>query len=158
LNTQEYIESGKLEAYLIGITSDEDTREVETMVTAFPEISIALSKLEGDISTHFMTNAITPPPVLKEKLATDNRQQAIKKWDFNQQRSQAEQSPKENYIAVEFDDTYLKVHKYWRPAFIGVFILSKILLATAIYFYFKADSVAQENKRLKEQIELNSVK
>jgi hypothetical protein len=38
------------------------------------------------------------------------------------------------YIA---DTTHIRVRKYWRYIFILVFILSKVFLATSIYFYLE---------------------
>jgi hypothetical protein len=36
---------------------------------------------------------------------------------------------------VEASSELIKVHKYWRTAFIAIFILSKILLVLAIYYF-----------------------
>lgn len=158
MNTQAYIKSGILEAYLIGIASEEDVKEVETMKVAYPEISIALSDLQSDIIEHFQTSAITPPPVLRYNLILDTPQTEIKKWDFAQQGTNFQEknsNSKDSYVEVEFDNTHIKVHKYWRPAFIGVFILSKIFLVLALYFYFKSDSLQQENLRLKQELKVS---
>jgi hypothetical protein len=158
LNTQAYIESGILEAYLIGIASDEDVEEVETLQATYPEISLALKSLQTDIVQHFHTSAITPPPVLRDELMFEKPQSEVKKWDFTQQGTNAKQEnrdSKKHYVEVEFDNTHIKVHKYWRPAFIGVFILSKIFLVLALYFYFKSDSLQQENLRLKQELKVS---
>jgi hypothetical protein len=161
LNTQAYIESGILEAYLIGIASDDDVKEVEAMQATYPEISLALSSLQTDIIQHFHTSAITPPPVLRDELMFKKPQNEVKKWDFAQQATNTQRDKrdsKNNYVEVEFDNTHIKVHKYWRPAFIGVFILSKIFLALALYFYFKSDSLQQENLRLKQELKISTNK
>lgn len=39
-----------------------------------------------------------------------------------------------SYVA---DDTHIRVRKYWRYIFITVFVLSKIFLATSIYFFLE---------------------
>ncbi|PWK26793.1 hypothetical protein LV89_02302 [Arcicella aurantiaca] len=161
MNTQAYIESGILEAYLIGIASDDDVKEVEAMQTTYPEISLALNNLQTDIIQHFNTSAITPPPVLRDELMLKKPQTEVKKWDFTQQGTNAQQEnrdSKNNYVEVEFDNTHIKVHKYWRPAFIGVFILSKVFLILALYFYFKSDSLQQENLRLKQELKISTNK
>jgi hypothetical protein len=161
LNTQAYIKSGILEAYLIGIASEEDVKEVEAMKVAYPEISMALSDLQTDIVEYFHTSAITPPPVLRNELRLDYPQTEIKKWDFSQQGTNFQEKNKDSkdrYVEVEFDNTHIKVHKYWRPAFIGVFILSKIFLVLALYFYFKSDSLQQENLRLKQELQISTGK
>ncbi|MES2518165.1 MAG: hypothetical protein V4585_08665 [Bacteroidota bacterium] len=161
MKTQEYIQSGILEAYLIGIASEEDAQEVELMQASNPRISTALTNLQTDIVQYFNTNAVPPPPILKSKLAFDDTQNEIKKWDFTQQGTNSKSknlNTKENFVEVEFDNTHIKVHKYWRPTFIAVFVLSKIFLALALYFYFKSDSVEQENARLKQELEIRAGK
>jgi predicted MFS family arabinose efflux permease len=46
----------------------------------------------------------------------------------------------------------MRVHKVWRWVFAAVFILGKIFLAAAIYFYLE-NRQAQENiKELKQQL------
>jgi hypothetical protein len=47
------------------------------------------------------------------------------------------------YIA---DTTHIRVRKYWRYVFILVFILSKVFLATSIYFFLEYKHY-QEQKR-----------
>jgi hypothetical protein len=47
------------------------------------------------------------------------------------------------------------VHKLWRPAFIAVFILSKIFLIAGLYFYFKSVSPQEELQKIKTVMQLN---
>lgn len=47
----------------------------------------------------------------------------------------------------------MTLQKYWRLIFIVVFILSKIFLLLAIYFYIKYKDIQFENQRLKYLIE-----
>ena len=49
---------------------------------------------------------------------------------------------------VDVDETHIRVHKYWRPAFIAVFVLSKIFLILGLYYYFKASSLEKEMLRM----------
>jgi hypothetical protein len=44
------------------------------------------------------------------------------------------------------DTTHIRVRKYWRYVFILVFILSKVFLATSIYFFLEYKH-AQEQKK-----------
>ncbi len=47
----------------------------------------------------------------------------------------------------------ISVQSYWRWIFITVFILSKVFLIFAIYFYIKYKDAEFENRRIKYQIE-----
>ncbi|WP_353717698.1 hypothetical protein [Dyadobacter sp. 676] len=46
----------------------------------------------------------------------------------------------------------MKVHKLWRPAFIAVFILSKIFLIAGLYFYFKSVAQQEELEKIKTEM------
>ncbi|GEM_PF-6345812 len=47
----------------------------------------------------------------------------------------------------------ITVQKYWRLIFVLVFILSKVFLLLAIYFYIKYKDIEFENQRLKYQMQ-----
>lgn len=156
MKNQEYIQSGILESYLLGIVSEEEQREVEQRVLIDNEVAKALQSIEIDIANHYLTNAVPPPPNVREAILLNANKNELKKWQqqnntFKKATNHTEQ-PK--YLEVEVDNTHIKVHKYWRPAFIAVFVLSKIFLIAALYFYFKSDSLTKENERLKQEIKL----
>ncbi|MFY7828691.1 MAG: hypothetical protein ACOVQ4_16300 [Flectobacillus sp.] len=158
MNTQTYIESGVLEAYLLGVANETEQQQVEQYAFEFPEVADALSQLSVTINQHFMAQAIPPPPAIRDRLKYKEDAKEVKKWDFTEQTGNYQTKPKEEntYLEVEYDNTHIKVHKFWRPAFIAVFILSKIFLILAVYFYFKADSLIKENTKLQQEIELKS--
>ncbi len=155
MKNQEYIQSGILESYLLGIVSEEEQREVEQRVLIDNEVAKALQSIEIDIANHYLTNAVPPPPNVREAILLNANKNELKKWQqqntFKEATNHTEQT---KYLEVEVDNTHIKVHKYWRPTFIAVFVLSKIFLIAALYFYFKSDSLTKENERLKQEIKL----
>lgn len=153
MNPQAYIESGILESYILGLVSDEQQKDVEKYTQIYPEVSLALKDLGNVINTHF--SASIPPPSVRQRIKEFDHD-SLKRWDFNEQNHSKNDARKEEvkYLEVEVSDTHLRVHKYWRPAFIAVFVLSKIFLAAALYFYFKSDSLNKENLKLQQEIEL----
>ncbi|MGX7685795.1 hypothetical protein ACWA1C_01425 [Flectobacillus roseus] len=155
MNTQIYIESGVLEAYLLGVANESEQQQVEQYAYEFPEIADALSQLSVTINQHFMVQAVPPPPVIRDRLKYKEETNDLKKWEFTEQGRQHQEKPKEDasYLEVEYDNTHIKVHKFWRPAFIAVFVLSKIFLVLAVYFYFKAESLIKENAKLQQEVE-----
>jgi len=155
LNTQQYINSGILEAYLLGLASDEEQQEVQQMAATYSEVSSALNELEGTIEDVCLQNAVPPPPGTWELLEARMHGREIKKRpkeDYRQYNRTAPEPEKPNYVEVQVDDTHIRVHKYWRPAFIAIFILSKIFLVLALYYYFKSDSLEKEIERLKTEV------
>jgi hypothetical protein len=151
VNHHAYIESGILETYVLGLASDVQQDEVERYAQIFPEVSLALKDVETAINQQF--SASIPPPSVRQRIQ-ENELNRLKKWDFNDQSHNKNTKEENKYLEVEVNDTHIRVHKNWRPAFIAVFILSKIFLATALYFYFKSDSLNKENLKLQQEIQL----
>jgi anti-sigma-K factor RskA len=68
LKIQEYIESGILSIYVLGIASEEEQREVEEMARQYPEIADELHSLQASVSEYVSQFEITPPKSLKNKI------------------------------------------------------------------------------------------
>lgn len=68
MNTREYIESGIIESYVLGMASPEEAAELESLCLQFPEIKAALTAFEETLEKNAMANAIPPPPSIKKAL------------------------------------------------------------------------------------------
>ncbi len=68
MNISEYIHSGILEEYVVGVTSSQETQEVKCMSHIYPEIKTELFKLEDAIGRYTSLYEKTPPAGLKEKI------------------------------------------------------------------------------------------
>ena len=156
MKTHQYLTSGILESYLLGLVSNDQRKDVEHVLTTDPDVVQQLNELEDDLENHFMRHAVPPPPSVRNAVLERINETSIKKWqyqdvphtDFEAPRSE---SAKSNYVDVEVNNTHLSVHKNWRAAFIAVFVLSKIFLIMGLYFYFKSSSLEQEVSRLKAE-------
>jgi len=69
VNTQEYINSGIVESYVLGLASEEERSEFEKMCDQFPEVLEAKTAFEMALEKQAMENAIAPPSDLKNKIA-----------------------------------------------------------------------------------------
>ncbi|TND09262.1 MAG: cupin domain-containing protein [Bacteroidetes bacterium] len=67
-NPNAYIGSGLLELYVMGITSEEETKEVERMAAAYPEISKEIEEICKTFETYAETHAVSPHPAVKPML------------------------------------------------------------------------------------------
>ena len=151
MNTQEYIESGILETYVMGSASEQETRELLKYKEQYPEIQQALTDLELDLEYIAQSMAIIPPPGMWTKInngitgliETPNPEPLLRK---RERAYQSDRTEKEKYIEVESESTYMRVHKNWKWVFAAVFVLSKIFLIAAIYYYL-------ENRQAQEQIQ-----
>jgi anti-sigma-K factor RskA len=70
VNTQEYISSGIVESYVLGLASDEERRGFEQMCRQYPEVLAARTAFELALEKQAMENSITPPAGLKSKIFT----------------------------------------------------------------------------------------
>jgi anti-sigma-K factor RskA len=68
VNTQEYISSGIIESYVLGLASEEERREFENMCDQYSEIVAARKAFEIALENQAMQNAITPSAGVKTKL------------------------------------------------------------------------------------------
>ncbi|GAA4335037.1 hypothetical protein GCM10023149_42750 [Mucilaginibacter gynuensis] len=148
---QEYINSGILETYVLGCASEEEAREVLYMKEQHPEIRSALEQLEIDMERIAEAGALLPPPgtwskiekQIEEISLRQPTEPAIYRERYND-NTQAPPTPPD-YINVESESSHMRIHKVWRWVFAAVFVLGKIFLGFAIYYYL-------ENRQMQEQL------
>jgi anti-sigma-K factor RskA len=68
LNPQEYIASGILETYVLGLATEEEAREVQRMMSAYPEVKQEVEAIEASLLSHASLQANEPPAALREKI------------------------------------------------------------------------------------------
>lgn len=68
MNTNEYIASGILESYVLGVTAPEERREVEKYASMYPEVKHELEAIEKAINSYAAEYSIAPSVQLKEKI------------------------------------------------------------------------------------------
>jgi anti-sigma-K factor RskA len=78
VNIQEYISSGIIESYVLGLASAEERTEFEKLSTQYPELMEARKQFEEAIERQAMENAPAPPDFLKEKIWSQIQQSSTK--------------------------------------------------------------------------------
>jgi hypothetical protein len=68
VNVQDYISSGIIESYVMGIASPDETAEFEKLCELHPEIKNARLEFELALETKAFANARKPPTFIKEKI------------------------------------------------------------------------------------------
>ncbi len=68
MDIQAYIESGVIELYALGLTTAEETQEVESMARQHPEVMKELDEIRSSLETYAAKYAVTPPPHIKEQV------------------------------------------------------------------------------------------
>lgn len=70
MNVQEYISSGIIESYVLGLASPDEQREFEQICEHYPEVLKARIAFEKSLEEQAMKNAIAPPVAIKEEIRT----------------------------------------------------------------------------------------
>lgn len=70
MNTQEYIQSGIIESYVLGMASPAEAAELEQLCLQYPEIKQALTNFELALEANTLAKAVAPPPHLKQQIFT----------------------------------------------------------------------------------------
>lgn len=65
---QEYIESGRLEQYVLGELSPAAQAEVEAWAARFPQVREELDALEAGLGVYAEAHALAPPPAMRERV------------------------------------------------------------------------------------------
>ena len=155
---QQYIDSGILEAYVTGSASEKEVKELMHMKAMYPEVNAALQELETDMEKIARHMAVAPPERIRNKIfehideltvRPDNNPDEFKE---KQNRSYGDTDRGPQYIEVEAESNHMKVHKTWKWVFIAVFVLAKIFLACAIYFYLENRQAQQQIIELKTEL------
>ncbi len=88
---------------------------------------------------------------------TDN--QPLPVMDYPERRENNDKKPgSSSFIEVEGTSSHIRVHKIWRWVFGVVFILGKIFLIFAIYFYLENRHAQQEIEQLKRELEVHATR
>jgi hypothetical protein len=160
MNIQEYIDSGILELYVLGSTSERETEELLHYKEQYPQVQKALYELEIDMERVAQQMAIMPPPGTWEKiedrineLATIPEYKPLKFKKGNNANGQRDAGRmRESFIDIESQNTHIQVHKNWKWVFAAIFVLSKVFLACAIYFYLENRQAQQQIHELKTEL------
>ncbi|MES2278979.1 MAG: hypothetical protein V4592_23305 [Bacteroidota bacterium] len=156
---EKYINSGILEAYVTGAATADEERLVLQLKQQHPEVRRALYRLETDMELLAQSMAILPPPGSWDKIEAEIDALIAHEKPVPQPFSERQQTynppPQDNapgYIDMESESNHIRVHKAWKWVLAAVFILGKIFLGTAIYFYLENRQAQQQIKDLKTEI------
>ncbi|RWY55557.1 hypothetical protein [Mucilaginibacter gilvus] len=157
----QYIDSGILEAYVTGSATDTEVKELMYMKAKYPEVNFALQQLELDMEHIAQHMAVMPPAGTWDKISNtidelvlrgeyDPKQFTTDARDNNYHNFKTDNSP--HFIAVESESNHMKVHKNWKWVLAAVFVLGKIFLGCAIYFYLENRQAQQQVQELKTEL------
>lgn len=68
MNIQEYIQSGIVESYVLGLAEEAERLEFEQLSASYPEVRSAREDFERSLEANAMANSIPPPSSVKARL------------------------------------------------------------------------------------------
>jgi len=150
VNIELYIQSGIVESYALGLATPFEVEEFEQLLPHYPELKEALSDFEYHLELFAIDNEEPPPPGTREKIEARIRE--LPSAPGRGERKYRRGKSAGEYLPIEVSSPYIRVHKNWRAFFIGVFILSKILLGLAIYYFLEYRNTQKHVQQLEQQL------
>jgi len=142
VNVKEYILSGIVESYILGLATETEQQEFEALSKQYPEIAQAKLDFELSLEAQLMRDAIAPPAAMREKIF-----QSLDTSPSNIAYQETE----------EFETPVRKMNPWkWLAA------ASIILLAGVAYWAFSSNNkykdLQQANTELKNQLDQSAAR
>ena len=138
MNIQEYISSGAVESYVLGLLTAQERFEFEQYCETYPELKAARDSFEMAIEKQAMENALTPPAHIKERV-----------WSAIQEKPATQTS---KIISMEPTSTRSPRSYGWLAA------ASVILFLVAGYFAYNFYNKNKELKTSQEELQAKANK
>jgi anti-sigma-K factor RskA len=138
LEAQEIISSGLLELYVAGLTSKEETAQVEQCIKQYPEVAAELVHIQLGVEEYAFANAVTPDDSVKQKVLS---------------KINADEGAK--IVAIKGESKLYKVAgsvAYWKWAAAASILLLLASLALNVMFYGKYDTANKDLQQSQEQL------
>jgi len=133
LALKEYIESGIIESYVLGLATPEEAAELLHLRKLYPELDKEIMIVEGSVEQAVFADAVLPPAELKTRILRPAG------WDhYNVPPKGPDNTSSHTYINIQPQpNNYMRVSIWWRCAFIALCMLVMGLVASNLYFYAK---------------------
>lgn len=119
MNTSEYISSGILESYALGLCNATEAADVERMCASHPEIKSELDAIQLSLGNYAQAHSVTPPPSVKANIF--NQIDKLEKAENN-----VEVKHQTKVIPISTGTTSNNTYKYFAAASIVLLGLSVI--------------------------------
>lgn len=148
MNKEDIISSGLLELYALGLTSPEETVQVEQALGLYPEIKQELNSIELSLESYARAHAIEPSSSVKDKIFAQLSTGEDKVAPFNSNRNfKHEQSmPAQKIYRIPF---------FFKVAAAAIFILLIGSIVLNYSYYSKYQNANNDLQVAQQQIKQN---
>ncbi len=138
MELREYIQSGIIESYVLGLATEDEAAELEKLAALHPEIRKAVDDFSEKFEMTIQAEAVTPPAGLKKQvLASLQLQDGLEETN----------TPDAPVVPVDFNGQYKSI-KMWKYAAAASIILLLGSAALNMYFYNNYNSVNNQYQAL----------
>lgn len=124
---------------MLGLATEEEVEELQHMRRLYPELDTEVEFVERRLERAAFDEPAMPPVEIRERVLQKIR------WEEGHGHS----DPSSNYTFINIqpkDGNHIMVHRWWKIFFIIFFIMSKVFLFLAIFYYLKY-RMSQEQQR-----------
>lgn len=151
MDINEYISSGILEAYVLGALVEEERRDVEAKVAAYPELAVELAAIENAMQHFVEEHAIAPPAHLQNQIW-----EAIEAAQSNTATSNAPTAPQGTAEVYTFSGQAPRQLNPWRWLWAAAVI---VLTGSMLFnFYLMNERNALRNEQVAMRQEMDTLK
>jgi len=145
LELHDYIESGIIESYLLGLASDAEAELFEHMRSLYPELNTEISAAEYRLQKVMEDGGVTPPAIVWNKIAGRLTPHGGNGYYSRAGRQQTD-GP-QTYVLQPRNNT-ITVSIWWRCTVIAMMVIIMALVASTIYFYQQFRNMEERLMRL----------
>lgn len=154
MEVKDIISSGLLELYITGISTEEETLQVEHWINQFPEIKSEVEDLQKMIESYALADAIEPDAALKDKILTKIKpDDSVKDKIFSKLQSQETQQPFSVFNNEKIEEAKIfSLPAYYKWAIAAGFILLLGSLLLNYSFYNKYQNASNDLQVAQQQL------
>jgi anti-sigma-K factor RskA len=138
LDLEDYIESGIIESYLLGLATREEVMMFERMRNIYPQLNGEIATMEYKLQRLGEEGGIAPPAQVWNRIAERIQwEEAATETGTKQKQNQVH-----TYI-IQAQNRTMTISIWWRCAFIALCVIVMALMASTFYFYRKYSQLEQ---------------
>ncbi|CAL1520943.1 hypothetical protein [Chitinophaga sp. MM2321] len=152
MNVKDYIESGIIERYVLGLATPEQEEELTYLRMLYPELEKEVGAVELRVEEQVLDEAVMPPAKLKRAIfkRMDYSGHSQDHYRRNSNNANAYTPPEPVYINANPGwNRSIMVSIWWRCAFVAMCILSMSLAASTWYLYHRTTQLEEVLIKLK---------
>ncbi|NSL89602.1 hypothetical protein ECE50_022365 [Chitinophaga sp. Mgbs1] len=153
MNLRDYIDSGVIERFLLGLATTEQEQELAYLRQQFPILEQEIAAVELKIERKLLEEAVDPPYALKDEVmqSIHRNYSGGKHYRTYSTKTRPPRNDEPEYIHVKPGgwNRRIEVSIWWRCAFIAVCVLAMSLAASTWYFHQRTEKLEDILIRLK---------